>query len=133
MESFLHTLENTLQILFLCPTHIKQKFHWNLLKRLLTVDQHLPSSTNIYLPYQFEQPHMYCFESRLEVSDEETPHALGSEDGFQYIQHEVPNYNKSRCQIKLYLIRGAWAITLTTTLLYIMLQVKIKFRLKFLT
>ena len=75
---------------------------------LLSVDQHLPSSTNInYLPYQFEQPHMYCFESRLEVSDEETPHALGSEDGFQYIQHEVPNYNKSRCQIKLYLIRGA--------------------------
>ena len=52
---------------------------------------------------------MYCFESRLEVSDEETPHALGSEDGFQYIQHEVPN--KSRCQIKL---RGACAIILTT-------------------
>ena len=73
------------------------------------MDQHyiLPRSTDIYLPYQFEQPHMYCFESRLEVSDEETPHALGSEDGFQYIQHEVPNYNKSRCQIKLYLIRGA--------------------------
>ena len=39
-ESFLHTSENTLQILFLCPTPHKQKFHWNLLKRLLTVDQH---------------------------------------------------------------------------------------------
>ena len=102
MESSLHTLENTLQILFLCPTQHKQKFHWNLLKLLFTVDQHLPSSTNIYLPYQFEQPHMYCFESRLEVSDAETPHALGSEDGFQYIQHEVPN--KSRRQIKLIII-----------------------------
>ena len=98
MESFLHTLENTLQTLFLYPTRHKQKFHWNLLKLLLSVGQHLPSSTNIYLPYQFEQPHMYCFESRLEVSDAETPHALGSEDGFQYIQHEVPD--KSRCQIK---------------------------------
>lgn len=76
------------------------------------MDQHLPSSTNIDLTYQFEQPHMYCFESRLEVSDEETPHALGSEDGFQYIQHEVPN--KSRCQIKLNLIKGACAILLTT-------------------
>ena len=108
MESFLHTSENTLQILFLCPTQHKQKFHWNLLKRLLTVDQHLPSSTNSYLPYQFEQPHMYCFESRLEVSDEETPHALGSEDGFQYIQHEVPD--KSKHEIKLYLIRVACAI-----------------------
>ena len=76
------------------------------------MDQHLPSSTNIYLPYQFEQPHMYYFESRLEVSDAETPHALGSEDGFQCIQHEVPD--KSRCQIKLNLIRGACAIILTT-------------------
>ena len=66
------------------------------------MDQHLPSSTNIYLPYQFELPHMYCFESRLEVSDAETPHVLGSEDGFQYIQHEVPN--KSRRQIKLIII-----------------------------
>ena len=102
MESFLHTSENTLQILFLCPTQHKQKFHWNLLKRLFTVDQHLPSSTNIHLPYQFEQPHMYYFESRLEVSAEETPHVLGSEDGFQYIQHEVPN--KSRCQIKLIIL-----------------------------
>ena len=36
MESFLHTLENTLQILFLCPTWHKQKFHWNLFKLLLT-------------------------------------------------------------------------------------------------
>ena len=80
------------------------------------MDQHLPSSTDIYLPYQFEQPHMCCFESRLEVSDEETPHALGSEDGFQYIQHEVPD--KSKHEIKLYLIRGACAITLTTTVLY---------------
>ena len=34
---------------------------------------------------------MYYFVSRLEVSAEETPHVLGSEDGFQYIQHEVPN------------------------------------------
>ena len=76
------------------------------------MDQHLPSSTNIYLPYQFEQPHMYYFESRLEVSAEETTHVLGSEDGFQYIQHEVPN--KSRCQINLNLIRGACAIILTT-------------------
>ena len=90
MESFLNTLQNTLQLLFLCLTSHKHKFHCNLLKLLLTVDQHLPSSTNIDLPYQFEQPHMYCFESRLGVSDEETPHALGSEDGFQYIQHEVP-------------------------------------------
>ena len=45
---------------------------------------------------------MYYFESRLEVSAEETTHVLGSEDGFQYIQHEVPN--KSRCQIKLIII-----------------------------
>ena len=75
---------------------------------------------------------MYCFESRLEVSAEETPHALGSEDGFQYIQHEVPDKLKHE-NIKLYLIRGACAIILTTTVLYIMLQVKIKFRLKFLT
>ena len=66
------------------------------------MDQQLPSSTNTDLPYQLEQPHMYYFESRLEVSDAETPHALGLEDGFQYIQHEVPN--KSRCQIKLIII-----------------------------
>ena len=55
---------------------------------------------------------MYCFESRLEVSDAETPHVLGSEDDFQYIQHEVPK--KSRCQIKLNLIREACAIVLAT-------------------
>ena len=69
---------------------------------------------------------MYCFESRLEVSDEETPHALGSGDDFQYIQHEVPD--KSRCQIKLNLIRGTCTIILATYIctLYIMLQVKIK-------
>ena len=75
---------------------------------------------------------MYCFESRLEVSDEETPHALGSEDGFQYIQHEAPN--KSRCQMKLNLIRGACAIIQCTYYyvhcIYIMLQVKIKLTLK---
>ena len=55
---------------------------------------------------------MCCFESILKVSVEETPHVLGSEDDFQYIQHEVPN--KSRCQIKLNLIRGACAIVLAT-------------------
>ena len=89
------------------------------------MDQQLPSSTNIYLPYQFEQPHICCFESRLEVSVEETPHVLGSEDDFQYIQHEVPN--KSRCQIKLNLIRGACAIVLITMYtVYNVIQVKIK-------
>ena len=51
---------------------------------------------------------MYYFESRLEVSAEETPHVLGSEDGFQYIQHEVPD--KSKHEIKLYLIRVACSI-----------------------
>ena len=66
------------------------------------MDQHLPSSTNIYLPYQFEQPHMYYFESRLEVSAEETPHVLGSEDGFQYIQHEVPNKSRNKMSNKTY-------------------------------